>query len=255
MTEDQTSLIFKEGVQFDANKLQAGGGSGLGLCIAKGIIDRHNGVIRAESRGTNLGSTFTVILPLYEDCSRVSDFGGRLFSTSVAAQDMCVHDNDLDSNHSESSTVEGDSQSDKLGSSPATSTDHMYQSSPESNVDGSPESVSTQLDDVSDDAQPKRKSHKILVAEDVLASRKMLIRLLERAGHECVVACNGREAVEVIRNANYEDLEEGKQKIDTILMDYEMPRKFVYRVIPRRSSFYSALPLTAYSIFSPIVQS
>jgi hypothetical protein len=28
--------MFKEGVQFDANKLQAGGGSGLGLWIAKG---------------------------------------------------------------------------------------------------------------------------------------------------------------------------------------------------------------------------
>jgi signal transduction histidine kinase len=29
-------LLFQEGVQFNANKLQAGGGSGLGLWITKG---------------------------------------------------------------------------------------------------------------------------------------------------------------------------------------------------------------------------
>ena len=35
-------MLFKEGVQFNANKLQAGGGSGLGLYITKGYGDSND---------------------------------------------------------------------------------------------------------------------------------------------------------------------------------------------------------------------
>ena len=38
LTVDNLKRLFGEGVQFNANKLQAGGGSGLGLWIAKGMI-------------------------------------------------------------------------------------------------------------------------------------------------------------------------------------------------------------------------
>jgi signal transduction histidine kinase len=37
MTEDQQRRLFKEIIQFNPEKLQAGGGSGLGLWIASGI--------------------------------------------------------------------------------------------------------------------------------------------------------------------------------------------------------------------------
>jgi signal transduction histidine kinase len=36
ISAENLKLMFQEGVQFDANKMQAGGGSGLGLWIAKG---------------------------------------------------------------------------------------------------------------------------------------------------------------------------------------------------------------------------
>ena len=36
LTADNLKKLFGEGVQFNANKLQGGGGSGLGLWIAKG---------------------------------------------------------------------------------------------------------------------------------------------------------------------------------------------------------------------------
>jgi signal transduction histidine kinase len=39
-------------------------GLGLGLAIAKEIVTRHGGTIRAESAGDGLGATFTVRLPL-----------------------------------------------------------------------------------------------------------------------------------------------------------------------------------------------
>ena len=42
------------------------GGLGLGLVIAKNLVDMHGGVISAKSEGTGKGSTFTVELPLAE---------------------------------------------------------------------------------------------------------------------------------------------------------------------------------------------
>ncbi|KAJ1438103.1 histidine kinase-like ATPase [Ochromonadaceae sp. CCMP2298] len=61
----QLSDICKEGVQFNANTLQAGGGSGLGLFIGKGIAEQHGGTMRVSSEGLGLGATFVLELPLF----------------------------------------------------------------------------------------------------------------------------------------------------------------------------------------------
>jgi signal transduction histidine kinase/CheY-like chemotaxis protein len=66
MSKDQVDDLFQEGVQFNANVLQAGGGSGLGLFIAKGIVSQHNGNLSASSEGLNHGTTFEMALPLLE---------------------------------------------------------------------------------------------------------------------------------------------------------------------------------------------
>ena len=65
MTEDQLSHLFGEGVQFNAARLQAGRGSGLGLFIAKSLVEQHRGTLCASSGGLDLGATFTLKLPLY----------------------------------------------------------------------------------------------------------------------------------------------------------------------------------------------
>jgi len=156
MSPDQLAMLFHEGVQFDANKLQAGGGSGLGLFIAKGIIEQHGGTVRADSQGQGLGSTFTVELPLY-----IFPVEQRLTGERASERDT--------------SSLPDDAQS----------------------------------------ADLRTMSRTILVVDDALMNRKILIRLLERQGHTCHPATNGLEAVEMYKA--------GPTLFDTILMDYEMP--------------------------------
>ncbi|KAJ1418186.1 histidine kinase-like ATPase [Ochromonadaceae sp. CCMP2298] len=62
----QVGDICKEGVQFNANTLQAGGGSGLGLFIGKGIAEQHGGTMRVSSEGLGKGATFVIDLPLFK---------------------------------------------------------------------------------------------------------------------------------------------------------------------------------------------
>ena len=60
--ENQTQL-FKEGMQFNANQLQAGQGSGLGLWISKEVVQLHHGSLTATSEGENCGCVFIMELP------------------------------------------------------------------------------------------------------------------------------------------------------------------------------------------------
>lgn len=76
--------MFGKGVQFNVNKLQSGQGSGLGLYIAKGIVNLHGGSLTVSSRGLGLGTTFTMTLPLYRMASVESPNGGGLELTSEA---------------------------------------------------------------------------------------------------------------------------------------------------------------------------
>lgn len=65
MSKEQLSKLFGQGVQFNVNDLQAGNGSGLGLYIAKGIVEQHGGSLTCDSEGLGKGTTFTMTLPLY----------------------------------------------------------------------------------------------------------------------------------------------------------------------------------------------
>jgi signal transduction histidine kinase/ActR/RegA family two-component response regulator len=64
LSEEQQRSLFQQGVQFNANQLQAGQGSGLGLWISKEIVNLHRGHIRVMSDGLGFGSTFEVKLPV-----------------------------------------------------------------------------------------------------------------------------------------------------------------------------------------------
>lgn len=176
MSHEQLQLLFREGVQFDANKLQAGGGSGLGMYITKGLIEQHGGSIQVESQGQGHGTTFTVLLPLYLCHSdQTSSTTDTLLSTNAAPT---------------------------AGAGVAPSTT-------------APEAATN---------PGVTQQRRILVVDDAAMNRKLLIRLLERAGHSCNSAADGQEAVDaIVADQGLAAADDNHTEYDTILMDFEMP--------------------------------
>jgi PAS domain S-box-containing protein len=65
-----------------------------------------------------------------------------------------------------------------------------------------------------------RESHRlrVLLAEDNAVNRKLAIRLLEKSGHEVLVASNGKEVLDFFEREREHDV-----RFDLILMDVQMP--------------------------------
>ncbi|NDJ77088.1 MAG: GAF domain-containing sensor histidine kinase [Chloroflexi bacterium] len=60
---DQLDRIFEEFYQVEDHMTRRHGGMGLGLSIAKALVEAHGGRLWAESEGVNRGSTFYISLP------------------------------------------------------------------------------------------------------------------------------------------------------------------------------------------------
>ena len=60
MSPDLTRRLFRPFVQGTPGERA---GHGLGLAVARGIVDLHGGSIEAQSAGPNQGSEFVVPLP------------------------------------------------------------------------------------------------------------------------------------------------------------------------------------------------
>ena len=66
MAPEVLERLFERFWQADSSKTREQGGLGVGLTIAKFLIEEHEGTIRTDSSGAGRGSTFTIELPLLE---------------------------------------------------------------------------------------------------------------------------------------------------------------------------------------------
>ncbi len=67
ITAEHLPHVFERFYRADAARDRHHGGAGIGLAIAKALTEAHGGRITASSRGSGLGSTFTITLPLHSD--------------------------------------------------------------------------------------------------------------------------------------------------------------------------------------------
>jgi len=68
---DYLVRVFDMFSQVDRSMERSTGGLGIGLALVKGLVEMHGGSVTAESEGPDLGSTFTVTLPILDDTSRI----------------------------------------------------------------------------------------------------------------------------------------------------------------------------------------
>ncbi len=65
ISEESISHIFELFTQIPSERVNTGGGLGIGLALVRALVELHGGEIGASSQGLDQGSEFMVRLPLY----------------------------------------------------------------------------------------------------------------------------------------------------------------------------------------------
>ena len=147
-------------MQFNPEVLQAGGGSGLGLWITKGIVDLHQGEISVHSEGLGYGSSFTVELPM----ERISVCRSRapVVTSSRAVENSVFIPRDIPLPLAQECPLE--------------------------------ETVEIQTR-----IQSSKPVYRLLIVDDSPLNRKMLVRTFKMSGHICDEAEDGMIAVAKVK--------------------------------------------------------
>jgi signal transduction histidine kinase/ActR/RegA family two-component response regulator len=99
MEPQLVARVFDLFTQAERTPDRSQGGLGLGLALAKSLVELHGGTVRAESRGLGQGSTFTVRLPRHtqEVLSPVAQTAGH--ALAVKPLKVLLVDDNLDAAH------------------------------------------------------------------------------------------------------------------------------------------------------------
>ena len=242
ISKENQQKLFKEIVQFHPEKLQAGGGSGLGLWITKGIVDLHSGNISVHSEGEGCGATFRVEIPMMMNVND-NHFGHTVQSTPPPLDEPHTHNilestdhdnNNLDSPLPVTTTTIVEPQPQPTTPTPTTTIDvnsTLITSESFSNAIIPPPMpllttgeylpspftahVSIQQSTESVQVLPVKPVYRLLLVDDSQLNRKMLSRVMVSEGHLCEEAEDGQQALERVAAS--------PSPYDAILMDFMMP--------------------------------
>jgi two-component system CheB/CheR fusion protein len=93
----QSALLFERFWQADRSPTRSVGGLGLGLSIARSIIEAHHGTLGAASVGPGHGSTFTILLPIEEgigDAGALHMRGGERTNVALRGRRILIVEDD-----------------------------------------------------------------------------------------------------------------------------------------------------------------
>jgi signal transduction histidine kinase/HAMP domain-containing protein/ActR/RegA family two-component response regulator len=92
--------VFDRFTQADSSSTRAHSGLGIGLSIARHLVERHGGRITADSDGLNHGSVFTVLLPVLTARAIIEDqpaIDAAAATPEIAGLNVLVVDDEQDS--------------------------------------------------------------------------------------------------------------------------------------------------------------
>jgi two-component system CheB/CheR fusion protein len=84
--------LYEPFMQGDPTLARTRGGLGLGLALAKGLVEQHRGELHAQSEGPGKGAEFTICLPLAEATSAGPTSAARA-SSPIARRILVIEDN------------------------------------------------------------------------------------------------------------------------------------------------------------------
>jgi signal transduction histidine kinase len=212
ISKENQARLFNEIVQFNPEKLQAGGGSGLGLWITQEILNLHDGSISVSSEGEGKGSSFTMVIPMVRqpaDATCVPPAPPSTPSHSPASYESY--------GKSSNSELENFAVCDDI-------TDTMLGSQ----KSGWSREIIPQREMEKDGPYPpyngsRSISRDVLVVDDSRLNRKMLLKCLRADGHTCFEAEDGLEAVAIVKERIGHATGGNGKPFDAVLMDFVMP--------------------------------
>lgn len=241
LTPTQVAAVGSEGVKFDTTELLPDQGSGIGLCISKGLIALHGGLLSVHSEGTGSGATFSVLLPAFESgldrrglerkglasvgiSGSVStgigssglgsgSMGTGLMTSGSTGTGLSgrewvgLHSRDLELGVGGGRTVGAELPAIREGVIPEfpsqLSAAEITFDLEDDQFFTPPPVDSTGASGVSGGKEGSARERRVLVVDDSKLNRKMLVRLLERRGHQCEEAEDGLEAIEKVFGQGY----------------------------------------------------
>jgi CheY-like chemotaxis protein len=191
---DDLRRVFDMFVQLDPANPRSQGGLGLGLNLAKHIVEKHGGTIEVASPGVGRGTEFTIRLPLgpAPNFKQAFETGPEPANTAVSSR--AVPKNAVSNSAVPSNALSNGPPSNRTAAGPISTTRATSSgAAPSESADSA--------------------GYRILLVDDMRAAADIVGRLLTRMGHRVRVANDGAAALAAVRD----------QEFDLVFSDIAMP--------------------------------